>query len=262
MRRLIVLSCQRSGTNWLQDVLGSLPGCYAVREIFNPVGAFGLEGYGGAGLAAVRAALGDASVGERSAEVVAWMAADAERALRLLEGVAGGLGRWWLAAVVFMGHLPAPALRALLAAPEVAPVLLARRQLPRYVSLAKAREIGAWRFRDTTEVRPEIDAEAFLAEAREASEWFAEARSLVPPGRPVARLSFDRHVVSGGGAAVAAIRAAHPWVPEPPPGHAYPSRFFRQDRNADVFDGIANGPALRADLVARGALEAALAEPL
>ena len=261
MRRLIVLSCQRSGTNWLQDVARNVPNLYVLRELFNVSGAFGLAAYERAGLAAVERALGREALDERDPEVIAWVRADPPRALARLEDVAQAFGYDGLSLTLFPGQLSLDVVRELLAAPRTTSLLVLRQHLPRYVSVVKAREAGIWRRIDTTDLRPEIAARHFLKEARRAADWVREVVAAHEPGSEPARLRYEEDLLRPPEDVLRRLCGAVPWLRLPPPGAPLKTHVFKQDRALDVFDAVANGAALRAELDGSGELTTAFAYP-
>lgn len=258
--RLILLSAQRSGTNWLMDVLGRVPGVLCLRDAFNPRGVFGAAQRGGLALDAASHAFGVDGRGERDPALVDVARGNPERFLDVAEAAASARGLTWLGATVFPGHLPEDRLGVLLRRPGTVPVVLRRRQLDRAVSYAKARRIGAWRGVDTTGQRPEVDLRMVVDQLDLARQWFRHVGRLTA-GLPAVRLTYEDHVLGGAERALAAVAGEvrdFPWEPGDPvpkPGLA------RQDITEDPFARVANGEALRADLAARGLLDQALRLP-
>ena len=111
-------------------------------------------------------------------------------------------------------------------------------------------------------MRPELPMEELTEAMTAAERWFGFIENaLTETGTPVARLTYEEHVLGGPEVLLAALAEALPgfaWTPGDP---VPPSRLPRQDRTEDVFDRIANGAALRAELDAAGLAGAALGYP-
>lgn len=259
MRRLLLISLPRSGSNWAQDLIGNAPNVLAVREVFGPEGAFGLTAAGGAGLAALRRATGFPHLTERDPRLTAFARGCPERFLAALEDAARGLDRDAISFTLFSAQLPWNETARLMAVPGTRTVLLQRRQLPRYVSLVKARASGVWKHADTTALRPGIDPDAFLAEAAAARDWFARVAAAAPGDSR--RIYYEDDLAQGAPAAFRALRRAVPWLVPLPAGREPATTMMVQDGGGDVFDRVAGGPALCAALARSGDLGTALRYP-
>lgn len=246
MPRLIVVSLQRSGTNWFQDVCGQVPGVLAMREAFNPVSVFGLHERKNLMLEAMRARFEDPRLEEASETIRAWVADDPLGAARTFEGVASEAGFGFVSYVLFSDHLPEEKARRLLTDTETQVVFLTRASLPRHVSWLKARMIGKWKRVDTTDLRPHVELDRFRTAAEADRAWFArvaEMRAALGMTSPL-HLTFEEDVASGAEGVLSRLHEGILGFPAPPndsPG----SKFFKQDRSTDVFATIANGKGLR-----------------
>ena len=260
--RLLLISAQRSGTNWAMDVLGRVPGVLCLRDVFNPRGVFGAAQRGGVVLAAAAEIHPTDGADERHPELVTAVRADPAGFLDLADRAAAGAGCAWIGATVFPGHLTDVDLDRLLDAPGTTALILRRRQIDRALSYAKARHVGAWKGIDTTGTRPAVAPATVLRQIALADDWFGGIGArLARLGTPCLRLSYEDHVTPGAEALLAAVAQevrSFPWRPGDPVPR---SGLTRQDRTTDPFDRVANGTEIQSALRREGRLEAALRLP-
>ncbi|WP_114285522.1 sulfotransferase domain-containing protein [Candidatus Halocynthiibacter alkanivorans] len=264
MRRLLLVSLKRSGTNWLQDIVSQIPGVLGLREIFNPRGAFGLRTGNSIALKHLRNVLQDQTLEEASSNLMSWIHADPLRALSELEHCAREHGLNRVSFTLFADQLPVPAVAALLSHPRTDVVILTRAQLPRYVSLLKARSLNVWKRQDTTGFKPVVDVRKFATEARHARSWFNTVATILKQHqapRPLI-LSYEQHVLQGSSALLNELRQSELGFPTCDPKREIGSSFFRQDLNDNVIDAIENGPKFRMELEKADLLHEAFSQPV
>ncbi len=264
MRRLLLVSLKRSGTNWLQDIVSQVPGVLGLREIFNPRGAFGLTTGKSIALQHLRNVLQDQTLEEASSELMGWIHADPLRALSELEECAREHGLNRMSFTLFAEQLPVPVVAALLCHPRTDVVILTRAQLPRYVSLLKARSLNVWKRQDTTGHKQVVDVHSFAAEARHARLWFSNVAMMLKKhhaSQPLI-LSYEKHVLPGSAALLNAVKRSELEFPICDPKREIGSSFFRQDLNDNVFNAIENGPKLRMELEKADLLHEAFSQPI
>jgi len=262
VKRLVLISCERSGTNWHQDLLRNNASVFALGELFNPIGAFGLVQYGQAGLTFFRDYFGDNTLQERSQRLTAALRSEPEIYLKLLENLADRQQKSVLSFLLFPDHLPDTAVRSLLDGDNTIAVFLVRNRLPRYVSLLKAMTLDIWRRHDTTDLRVTIDFDDFLAVSRAADDWFRKTSEWAFVSDCTShRVSYENDLDKPPAEAYAALcRLLEPHLsPERP--ETIHSSFFKQDDNRDVFRTIVEGEEVRRELNRRELLDYALSSP-
>lgn len=246
MRRLVLISAQRSGTNRAQDLIARSPNILALRELFSPAGVFGFESSSPVPMALLREELGVEALAERDASAVAFAHARPERLLAVAEEAARALDRDAISYTLFPDQLSDGQCAALLSHRHSTPVLLLRRPLARHISAAKARLLGRWRGTDTTALKPRIDIDAFRADALAIQRWFTKAARWAGGPARVRELRYENDLAISDPDALERIRLAVPWL-APATGIARgPREARRQDRTEDIFERAENAQALHA----------------
>lgn len=258
MRRLLLISRARSGTNLAQDLIGNAPNVLALREVFNPCGVFGLDAHGTCATSALQRLTGLPGLTERDPRAVAAARRAPLRLVATLEDMARELGRDGVSFTLFDGQLPRDDVARLVTARQTSVVLLARHALPRFISLRKTQVLGTWKHADTTATRPEVAAADLLRDMQAGRDWFAQVRALASAAR---RLRYEDDLAIDPAMAFERLRRAVPWLARPAYGRVPVVRMRRQDRETDVFARIANGPQLRCELDRLGVLDEALGYP-
>lgn len=191
---------------------------------------------------------------------------DAAARLAVAEEQAAAAGKSLLVFKV-TSHLPRDVVeRDILDRPGMRAIVIVRRQIDAYVSLAKAMALNAWRDTDLTNVKVKLDAASFAAwmEAQEA--WYAhwkqwlERRSFPVP---VIRYETQIQALPGEtvlrrfGASISQVGLTMR-IPEalPHPG------LTRQDRQRTVAFKVKNWPDFSRGLGERGIEKRAFAYPI
>ncbi|MEO8757634.1 MAG: hypothetical protein ABI398_07765 [Devosia sp.] len=85
--------------------------------------------------------------------------------------------------------------RDLLSRPGMQTILLVRRQIDTYVSLAKATALDAWRDTDLTPVKVKLDASRFASWLTEQESWYAHWKAwLEKRALPLPILRYETHL--------------------------------------------------------------------
>ncbi|NKX46321.1 sulfotransferase [Roseicyclus persicicus] len=180
-RTLVVLSFNRSGSNYLSDLLAALPFVASQTEVFNPravqVHSFqDGEASVRARLHRVAAQLGvdlpDPAADLRSLmthpPLVARVRAEPLAAIACL---AAYNARPLSALKIFPHHLPVAAVDRLLGDPRILPCALLRNPLDTFISMEKRRLSGAFRGVDTTALRPVLSPRRYRRFLRGRVPW-------------------------------------------------------------------------------------------
>ena len=244
------------------DVVGRVPGVLCMREAFSPAGVFGLNSRGGVVGHEIAAHLGFPNIQERHPNLIAFARNDPEGVIEIAETAAAAAGYHWLGVTLMPTQIDGTNLKRLASAPDTHIVFLMRRHLPRFISLEKANAVGAWKYVDTTDVKPEVEIERLEVAIRNVEDWFALATGIIRDlGLPSVTLTYETHVRGGPETTLAALSEAFPdfpWRPGDPVGNPITTR---QDAEEDDFAKLGNGDALKAELTRRDLLETALSYP-
>lgn len=252
-RLLVVLAGPRSGSNFLGSILDGLPGMVSLSEVFNPRDIFGLNTH-----ADLRQRLLDRFGSEdrlyHAFRMTPELGADA-----LMEETPDAR---LVMIKVFPNQVHGAALRAILAKHGVGAIFLVRRRLDQFISLHKAMAQDLWHSTETTDLRPVIDTEQYLRWTAVMDEWITQtARTCQKLGLPVASLRYERDLLNpdpeSRAHALAARLAMLPcgFTPETLRKKSF---FRRQDNSDDPFAKVTDGPRLKEELSANGALDQAL----
>ncbi len=254
-RLLVVLAGPRSGSNFLCDMLEGLPGLIGLSEVFNPRDIYGLNRH-----PVLRQRLLD-WFGSADALSHAFRMTP-ERAIDALMEVSQDSA--WVLIKVCPNQIHGAALRSILARHAAGAVLLVRRRLDQFISLGKAMASDQWHSAPTTDLRPQVEVEAFLRWTNMMDGWITRtAGACTAAGVPVVSLRYDRDLLAPDPDARAHALAARLAVLPcgfTPDTIRKTSFFRRQDSTADVFDRVADGQHLREALVRHDVLDFALGE--
>lgn len=191
--------------------------------------------------------------------------ADAGGRLDLAELEARGAGKSLLVTKV-TSALPRETVEAILNRPDMRAVIVVRRQIDSFVSLAKAMGMGAWRDTDLTRVKVKLDAARFAGWMEEQEAWYAHWKQwLERRSFPVPVLRYETHIQGlpadtvlrrlGNAAAQVGITMRVP-AELPHPG------LVRQDRERTVAFKVKNWPDFSKGLVERGIEKRAFGYPI
>jgi pyruvate-formate lyase-activating enzyme len=255
---LLVLSLPRSGSNLLFDALEGYGQASVLREAFNPIGAYGadqmvVDEFG--------QLLGRTLLGPTDDRLVRHLRRHPADSLLQLRRMAASRGRKALMLKIFPDHIDDEVLlQNLLPDEQVRPVFLMRSPLDAWISLQKARASWNWTGVDTTDLRPEVDAQDFAIWQDRAETWFAGLAGAVrASGREPTVLSYEADLCAPEASATDRIAGLLDRIlPELRGDRPCWSTRPRQDRTTDPFARIANGAELRTWLLSEGRLERAL----
>jgi len=186
MRFLCILAIARSGSTRLNQILKSA-GMNTKAELFHRHAR---------GTLAPRefSALEQASNGavHDDESYIAWRH---DNPLATLEALYGVRRKGVVAFKVFPGHLERPKLEALFGREDIGFAILARRPIDSFISKIKAQTVGTFRGVDTANMKPALEADAFLKWARGMRQWYDINRSdLRARAKPFADLTFENHI--------------------------------------------------------------------
>lgn len=264
-KAILVLGTPRTGSNYLFGCLDKADDLYVMREVFNPVGAFGMIVQSQTGLRHYSELLQTEFTSERDSRLCAYVRADPAETITQLRGLAAGMGRKAVILKIFQNHIAPDVLtNHLLADPAVVPVILRRQMLPSYISWVKARTTRAWAKRDLTTLRPEIELDDYLQWQSETISWYQSLEDAAKQHRKSKiDLSFEDFTK---GPPIDALNALLTQFQQAGVDVSLAKRDFepplpRQDYTTDTFHRISNGPALREALLALGQFDAAFDIP-
>jgi hypothetical protein len=254
MRFLCVFGIPRTGSSHLNRLFRSCPEFSAKSELFHRR-ANGRLSQGE--LAAMR---------ERSAgavtDIASFVAWRRQHPLDTLEALHAGSGGRVVTFKAFPGHVPRALLESeLFPRDDVGFAVLRRRPIESYISGLKAKSISRFGRIDTTEMKPSLSADEFVAWAKRMKGWYGYTREkLEARGAPYARISYEKHLDgrSDSEALGAVLELIEPLgfagitVPRNVAGHERQDRERRyQDRvgNWDAFAEAMRSDARRAQLL-------------
>ena len=155
--------------------------------------------------------------------------------------------------------------RDLLGRPGMRAIIVVRRQIDAYVSLAKATALDAWRDTDLTNVKVKLDAARFAAWLDEQEAWYAhwkgwlERRSL-----PVPVLRYETHISVPPESALRrfASAAAQVGITVRMPLSFPHAGLVKQDREGAAAFRVKNWPDFSRGLIERGIEKRAFGYPI
>ena len=259
---VLVIGSVRVGSNFVNDRLGHMAGNLAANELFLATEAIGLRK-----LPELQERLFGPDLridDDRDPRARRACGSDPERVLDHLRAVAAGRGCATVSLKLFPNHMRPMDRRHLIAARPRLVLFLTRRRIDSFISAQKARKVGSFFGTDTTDLKMPVTLSEFHRTARFRDMMLGRMiRQVAGQGLPWARLDYDAVMAQGPAAVDAALNAA--WaaagLPGRIPADAPMPRARKQDKTADSFDKIGNGPAFRAALARTGLLDWALASP-
>lgn len=247
-RFFCVLAMARTGSSRLNHLLSTIPEMNAKAELFHPT-------YQGKFPDGERDALSRRSGLDLSDEAAftAWKRARPAATLEAIHDGAGG--ERIVTFKIFPGHLKADLIESdLMTRVDIAFALLRRRPIESFISDNKARETGIFHQRDTTGIKPELSAEAFIGWARNKWRWYRWCETtLQKHEKPYVRIGYERDLTRESG--IEAVRNLITLLTPLRLGPlSEPSKVFEgglQDRERRYQDRVANWAAFEAAVRAR-----------
>lgn len=185
---VFLVCCERSGSSQVMQLLRLFRGVEVFPELFHPRGP-------DSGVSSLALAAGlPAKVG-RAPDLGRWVRADPLRALDVLAASAPP-STLAFATKLFPTFLEHEFLdRCLMAAPNAHFVTLTRSPIDTFISLTKAKSMGEWAHVDTTNLRPSLQVDEFVAWHRRISDWYRQVEGLLARhGRQDLRLVYEADV--------------------------------------------------------------------
>ena len=268
MRRIptiAIIAVGRSGTNHFVSTLRKLQGSACYYELFSEHGVFGIMDY--------------PDIAERLSEYVQHTIRVAEDPdlvakfkerpallLNLMNHAVMQAGYEWMAYKVFPNQVDVHKLKVSLKEDLTGMLFLTRTRLDTYISLQKALAKGEWLNVETSDLRPALNANAFLNWADEQNAWYEELYAFArDEGRPFTVVNYDtdnnvpQRQLLQTCQSVAAALGIDADVSETA---KHGEEFTKQDKTASPFDRISNGDEFKAKLASLGGLDFALSAPL
>lgn len=247
-RFFCVLAVPRTGSSHLNTILSAIPEMNAKAELFH--GSYQPEFSPGE-----QRALRERSGLDLSdkAAFTAWKRAHPAATLEAIQE--GADGQRIVTFKVFPGHLQTGFLESgLMARDDVAFAILRRRPIESFISGAKADADGIYTRRDTTEIKPELSAEAFVGWARKTWRWYRWCETaLEKHGKRPVRIAYERDLNHRSGIEAVrdliALLAPLALGPLSEPRNVYQSS--PQDRERRYQDRVANWSDFEAAVRAR-----------
>lgn len=263
VKTLVVVSLPRSGTNYFCATIGTIRNALSMGEIFSPTGVMGLSGKS---FLESEFAAEIGAEGHRTPGLIGTFRTDPLRSVaRIKRAMREAPNKSLLSFKVFPDQLTEEDLHALCSSHADAAIILVRARLDCFVSLLIARKAGTFHSVDTSDIRVEVDPDAFLEWAREADAWLArQERMIRDTGLPLILLSYDIDVNKATPLLQEKIYflLRSLMLPAVFPKPRDKVHFSKQDDRSDVFDRISNAGDLRAALESRNLLDYALKPPL
>ena len=264
-QEVIIISTERSGTNFFCECLGEFAEAARFFEFFARDGVYGL-----ASNPILHDRLSEAlgyEVGQddRNERLVTAIREEPIKHLKIFSRISRQAGKKFLSLKIFPGQIEPGKLRLGLTGPNKRVIFITRSRLDCYISFEKALMSDVWQNADTSDVRPEIDYGNFIRWAMIQDEWYGKTeRKLREAGTPYQIYSYETDINCPKDALVErqyfTLRSFGLDVQLPV--SVRPAIFTKQDTASDPFAKIKNGDALRAELEANDALEFAMSKPL
>lgn len=263
VRHHILLSAGRSGTHLHQTMMRhGLENAVVLGELFNPSSPFGLETMTPDFLALLEEESGIEVDLAKAKALANYFREDPVSVLNALSRVCDRLGFDVLCYSILPKQLAGRLIEDILFQLNCSCAFLTRERIARYVSLVKARKLGAWKWVDTTSLKPEITMEGFLADAGTTDDWFRFLSERVLSARlDVRHLSYGADLNQPARTAFYSLQRKYQ-------GICGLSAFdftlipdFKQERERDPFLSISNGEDIREALQQASLWDYACAEP-
>ncbi len=247
-RFFCVLAVPRTGSSHLNNILSAIPEMNAKAELFH-------GSYQSAFSPGELDALRKRSSLDPSNEVAftAWKRAHPAATLEAIHEGAGG--QRIVTFKVFPGHLKTGLFESdLMARGDIAFAILRRRPIESFISDSKANAAGIFSRHDTTGIKPELSAEAFIAWARKIWRWYRWCETaLEAHGKQPVRIAYERDLNHKSGIEavrnIIALLAPLELGPLSEPRKVYESG--PQDREPRYQDRVANWSAFETEVRAR-----------
>jgi hypothetical protein len=260
-RLLCIVGIARTGTNHLAAVLDSIPEIDTRRELFNPLKCWTMHPDELAELSRRSGKVFPHSV--ESPQTVEVIRRHPGLALDCLADLKKPDKRI-LCFKVFRGQLSRRQVKkAIISRPDTIIVFARRRPIDAYVSYRKATYIKQWARVDTTDLKVNLDAAAFVKWWGLTSTWFLRLEAACwAMGKPFHRLSYEDDIdcpPAESARRFCAILEANGIrnLTMPPEDKAI--GLTRQDLNREVENRVANWPEFHRRLSEMGALDKAFA---
>ena len=262
-RAFVTVAVPRTGSNYLQDLMGAFPDVVSLMEVFHSQGVYGLGRY-----PRLLASFGDKVDGrlDQSERLVRYFA---EKSVAAIDTLSLAIARDEQYAVfsfkVFPDQVFDNALDEIFLRHAAGVIVLVRPRLETFVSYKKAEVTGAWHTVDTSRIKVSVDLAEFHALSQEYDRWYERIeRFLIEKRIPHTIWSYGADINVAREAVVEKLyytlrsmgHAAS--MPQGP----LPTLYCRQDTHDDVFDKFRNGRQLKAELARSGLLGYALSCPL
>lgn len=247
MSEIVLVSSERSGTNYLCDTMGNFRGLVNFLELFSPAGVFGLQWH-----PAVVKILSDISgvdfFDQNSGNLVRHVAQNRIAFLEQLNEAVRISGNQNFGYKIFPNQVSHADLNEIVSNDRRVFVFLARNRLDTFISFKKAIKSGNWVNLDSKDLKIEVDLDEFMSWAENLDRWYAETeRKVRDAGRKYCFLSYDADINVQRGNMIEkvylSLRAMG--VDIQYPINAKPPTFQRQDGPGSPFDKISNGMALK-----------------
>jgi hypothetical protein len=263
VHHLILLSSGRSGTHLHQTMMRhGLEKAVVLGELFNPSSPFGLEAQTPEFIGMLEEECGiEVDLGK--ARVLAnYVREDPVVFLNALSTVCDRLGYDYLCYSILPKQLAGRSIEDILFKFDCSCSFLTRERLARYISLVKARQLGAWKRVDTTSLKPEITVKGFLEDARATDDWFQFlSERVLTAGLNVRHLSYGANLNQPAQTAFYSLQRTYQGICALTAFDFSLIPDFKQEREADPFRSIANGEHIRDALQQACLLDYAFAEP-
>lgn len=263
VHHLILLSSGRSGTHLHQTMMrNGLEKAVVLGELFNPSSPFGLEAQTPDFIAMLEEESGIEVDSGKARALANFFRDDPVFMLSALARVCDRLGQNYLCYSILPKQLAGRSIEDILFRFDCSCTFLTRQRFVRYVSLVKARQLGAWKWVDTTSLKPEITMEGFLEDARATDDWFQflSERALTA-GLDVRHLSYGADLNQPARTAFYSLQRKYEAFCELSAFDFSLIPDFKQEREADPFRSIGNGEHMRDALHQASLLDYAFAEP-
>jgi len=262
---IAIIAVGRSGTNHFVSTLRKLQGSACYYELFSEHGAFGIMDYPD-----IAEKLGDYIQHQVTAaedlELVAKFKERPALLLNLMNHATAKAGYDWMSYKVFPNQVDEHKLKVSLREDKTKMLFLTRARIDTYISLQKALSKGQWLNVETSDLRPTLDANAFLKWADDQNNWYEQMYAFaLEEGRPHAIVNYDTDINVPQPRLLETCKELAQSLgieAEVSPTAKHGEEFTKQDKTASPFDRIANGEEFKAKLSSLGALDYALAAPL
>ena len=263
VHHLILLSSGRSGTHLHQTMMRhGLEKAVVLGELFNPSSPFGLETQTPEFIGMLEEETGIEVDPGKAKALAGYVREDPVVFLNALSTVCDRLGYDYLCYSILPKQLPVRLIEDILFRFDCSCAFLTRERFARYVSLVKARQLGAWKWVDTTSLKPEISMDGFLEDAGPTDDWFQFlSETVLAAGLDVRHFSYNADLNQPAQTAFYGLQRRYRGLCELSAFDFSLIPDFKQERETDPFRSIANGAHFRAALQQASLMAYAFAEP-